>query len=266
MTSRFEGRLTAAVELARLAGQSTLQHFCRDVAVERKGDNSPVTIADKQAEELIRSKLMESYPDDAILGEEFGQQPGTTGYQWIIDPIDGTKSFISGVPLYSTLLAVLKEGKVVIGIIYIPALDEMVYAAKEYGAWHVVSAAQPIPCRVSSRSLDSGTFLASQFDLFRKKGAESGLRRLESEAYIARTWGDGYGYLLVATGRAELMVDPVANSWDLAAPQIVIEEAGGLFTDWTGANTAFGGCGIGSNKICHPRALELLNASPQAHS
>lgn len=253
-----EGRLETAIELARLAGESTLVHFCRDVAVERKGDNSPVTVADKQAEKLIRSRLQELYPDDAILGEEFGQQAGSSQYQWIIDPIDGTKSFISGVPLYSTLLAVVCEGTVVIGIIFIPALNEMVYASKGQGAWHVTCGSQPQRCRVSARQLDSGTFLASQFDLFSRVGAEEGFRRLENAAYITRTWGDGYGYLLVATGRAELMVDPVANPWDLAAAQIVINEAGGRFTDWQGNETPFAGCGIGSNGLVHVGALEQL--------
>lgn len=254
----YEGRLSAAIELARLAGESTLTHFCKDVAVQRKGDNSPVTIADKQAEQLIRSQLKDRYPEDAILGEEFGKQAGSSDYEWIIDPIDGTKSFISGVPLYSTLLAVLHRGQPEIGIVFIPALHEMVYAARGMGAWHVQANGEPRRCRVSSRELDSGTFLASQFDLFARMGAEEAFHQLERESYITRTWGDGYGYLLVATGRAELMVDPVANPWDLAAVQIVVEEAGGRFTDWQGQCTSFGGCGIGSNGLVHARALELL--------
>jgi len=260
LNTLYDGRLSAALELARLAGESTLRHFCKDVAVERKGDNSPVTIADRQAEELIRARLKVLYPDDAILGEEYGKQAGTNSYEWIIDPIDGTKSFISGVPLYSTLLAVLRDGQVEIGVIFIPALNEMVYAARGMGAWCVQAGGESKKCHVSSRRLDSGTFLASQMDLFSKRGAEAGFRQLEKEAYITRTWGDGYGYLLVATGRAELMVDPVANPWDLAAVQVVVEEAGGRFTDWNGKATSFGGCGIGSNAVVHDRALALLGA------
>lgn len=258
MNTLFGGRLEAAIELARMAGDSTLEYFCKDVAVERKGDNSPVTIADRQAEKLIRSQIEMLFPGDAILGEEFGEQTGHSSYQWIVDPIDGTKSFISGVPLYSTLLAVLHEGTVVIGIVFIPALNEMVYAARGQGCSYTQGGSQPQQCRVSDRNLDSGTFLASQFDLFARAGAENGFRKLEEEAYITRTWGDGYGYLLVATGRAELMVDPVANPWDLAAVQIVVEEAGGRFTDWKGNATAFSGQGIGSNGRVHERALELL--------
>lgn len=258
MQSLFEGRLATAVQLARLGGEATLKHFGKSVNVERKGDNSPVTIADREAEKLIRNELQNRFPLDAIIGEEFGQQSGTTDYQWIIDPIDGTKSFICGVPLYSTLVALVNRGDVVVGVIFIPALNEMVFAAKGHGAWHRIGNGEPGPCKVSQRSLEDGTFLLSQFDLFARRGAEAGLKHIEGEAYVTRTWGDGYGYLLVATGRAELMVDPIANPWDLAAPQIVLEEAGGLFTDWKGQCTSFGGCAIGSNRVVHQRVLELL--------
>ncbi len=258
MNSHYDGRYSLAIELARRAGQSTLEHFGKSVAVERKGDNSPVTIADKQAEHLVRDELAKSFPSDAILGEEFGEKAGTSPYQWIVDPIDGTKSFICGVPLYSTLLAVLFEGQPVIGVVYIPALDEMVYAAKDQGAWHGDSEREPVRCKVSSRTLSDGAFLSSQFDLFAKIGAPEAFQRLEDQAYVTRTWGDGYGYLLVATGRAEVMVDPMANPWDLAAVQVVVEEAGGRFTDWRGNRTAFGGNAIGSNAVVHDQVLAIL--------
>lgn len=259
MINLHQGRLQAAVELARRAGKQTLKHFRSALAVERKGDNSPVTIADKQAEQLIRAELKERFPADAIQGEEFGEQLGSSPYQWIIDPIDGTKSFITGVPLYSTLVAVLKDKQVIIGVIYIPALDEIVYACRSAGAWHSVAGSEPVACRVSDRRLSDGAFLVSQSDLFARRGAGNVFKQLESQAYITRTWGDGYGYLLVATGRAELMVDPVANAWDLAAVQIVVEEAGGKFTDWQGNQSPFGGDGIGSNGIAHSAALDLTS-------
>jgi histidinol-phosphatase len=253
------GRLEAAVELARSAGKLTLKYFGTQVEVERKGDNSPVTIADKQAEQLIRAELQIRFPADAIQGEEFGERGGSSGYQWIIDPIDGTKSFITGVPLYSTLVAVLLEKQVVVGVVYIPALDEIVFASKSAGTWHSIAGSAPVACRVSNRGLDRGAFLVSQGDLFARRGAQGVFGALESEAYVTRTWGDGYGYLLIATGRAELMVDPVANPWDLAAVQIVVEEAGGTFTDWQGNRTPFGGDGIGSNGIAHASALSLTS-------
>jgi histidinol phosphatase-like enzyme (inositol monophosphatase family) len=255
----YAGRAEAAVELARMAGQSTLQYFGKQVDVQRKGDNSPVTIADKQAEQLIRAELSKRFPEDAILGEEFGEHSGTSEYQWVIDPIDGTKSFITGVPLYSTLVALLSNRQVLAGVIYIPALDEMISAAKDNGAWHSVGNEDPIRASVSKRTLADGAFLVSQSDLFARRGASQVFDGLQSAAYVTRTWGDGYGYLLVATGRAELMVDPVANPWDLAAVQIVIDEAGGCFTDWKGNRTAFGGDGIGSNGVTHNDALELTS-------
>lgn len=252
-----QGRMEAAVELAFLAGKSTLQYFGKHVDVERKGDNSPVTIADKQAEQLIRGELQSRFPEDAILGEEFGEHEGSSAYQWIIDPIDGTKSFITGVPLYSTLVAVLSDKQVVAGVIYIPALNEIVFAGRGAGAWHSVGGNLATKCQVSRRELSHGAFLVSQADLFSRRNAQEVYDGLESAAYVTRTWGDGYGYLLVATGRAELMVDPMANPWDLAAVQLVVEEAGGMFTDWKGDRTPFGGDGIGSNGVTHEDALRL---------
>jgi histidinol-phosphatase len=259
LQSSLDGRLATAVELAQLAGRSTLKHFQRDTfVVERKGDNSPVTVADKQAEQLIREQLQQRFPLDAILGEEFGAQAGTSQYQWIVDPIDGTKSFISGVPLYSTLVGIVHERRCVAGVIYLPALDEIVFAAQGCGAWHSVQASAPQRCQVSTRQLKDGLCVVSQVDTFEARGAGEGFRALQAAAYVTRTWGDGYGYLLIATGRGELMVDPIANPWDLAAVQPVIEEAGGRFTSWDGQAHVFGGDGIGSNGLVHEQALETL--------
>ncbi len=267
LTEVLDGRLAAAVELAKLAGNSTLEHFqSATLAVERKGDQSPVTIADRNAEQLIRAELSERFPDDAILGEEFGAQSGSTDYQWIVDPIDGTKSFISGVPLYSTLVGVVQGRKCLAGVIYLPAMDELVFAASGHGAWHLPAghsqrSTSPKRCQVSTRGLEEGLFVISQVDSFDGRGAEQGYRDIEKLAYVTRSWGDGYGYLLVATGRAELMVDPIANPWDLAAVQPVVEEAGGRFTSWAGEATVFGGDGVGSNGKVHSLALECLKAS-----
>jgi histidinol-phosphatase len=253
------GRLATAVELAKLAGQSTLELFGSSrLAVERKGDDSPVTVADKRAEQLIRAELAKRFPDDSILGEEFGASSGDSDFGWIVDPIDGTKSFISGVPLYSTLVAVIRDQQAVAGVIYIPALDEIVFAAKEGGCWHSRGGSPAVRAQVSSRALDQGLLVITQLDSFATHGAESAYKTLEREAYITRSWGDGYGYLLVATGRAELMIDPIANPWDLAAVQVVVDEAGGQFTDWHGQSTYSGGQGVASNGVVHPYALQQL--------
>ena len=262
VSAALEGRMGVAVELAQMAGRSTLELFqTNQVQVERKGDDSPVTQADRRAEELIRAALSERFPDDAILGEEFGSQEGSTEFQWIVDPIDGTKSFISGVPLYSTLVGIVSGKQCLGGVVFIPALDEIVFAARGAGAWHSKNGSVPERCRVSERPLSEGLFVVSQVDSFAEHASAESYLALEREAYITRSWGDGYGYLLVATGRAELMVDPIANAWDLAAVQPVVEEAGGKFTSWDGEPHVFGGNGVGSNGKIHDHVLSKLRIS-----
>ncbi|MBI2478282.1 MAG: inositol monophosphatase, partial [Planctomycetia bacterium] len=199
MSDDLSARLKFAIEIARAAGQLTLEFFQRNsVQVERKGDDSPVTQADRQAESLMRERIAEAFPDDGIIGEEHGEVEGTSGYQWILDPIDGTKSFIAGVPLYSVLVGVARQGKSLMGVILIPALDECVYAAKGEGAWWVRGNATPQPAKVSGRKyLADGVFVTSQVSTFGERSAKEAFQRLERAAYITRTWGDGYGYLLV---------------------------------------------------------------------
>lgn len=254
------GRFGNAVRLVIAAGQSTLRYFrTRGFQVERKSDASPVTIADKEAEQWIRSELEKIYPEDAVLGEEFGEAGGDSEYRWIIDPIDGTKSFISGVPLYSTLVGVTRNGKPTIGAIYIPALDEIVIAAVGNGAWYTQGNSQWQRAQVSQQSnLREGLFVTSQVDSFDRREARDAFDRVAQAAYVTRTWGDGYGYLLVATGRAEVMVDPIVNPWDVAAVMPVIEEAGGRYTDWNGEASILTGNGVGSNGHVHNHVIEML--------
>ncbi len=256
----LDGRLETAVSIAIEAGRSTLEYFqTNDFTVERKTDDSPVTVADKHAEQLMRKRLADLYPTDAVLGEEFGEQAGSSAYQWIVDPIDGTKSFISGVPLYSTLVGIVRDRQCLAGVIYIPALDEIVFAARGFGAWYSRQGRPASRCQVSNRLLEQGLFLTSQVDTFGKRGSQHCFERLQQKAYITRTWGDGYGYLLVATGRAEAMVDPIANPWDLAAVQPIIEESGGRFSDWKGRPTVFGGDGIGANLAAYDEVLRTIS-------
>jgi len=261
----YAGRLRAAQELALLAGDSTLDFYQTDrLTVERKGDNSPVTVADRHAEQLVRTRLAELYPDDAVLGEEFGGHAGSSEFQWIVDPIDGTKSFITGVPLYSTLLALVHEGSVLAGIVYIPPLRECVLAVRGRGAWWSVGGQPARRASVSQRPLAEGIFVTSQVDSFRKRNAWEGFLRMEQAAYVTRTWGDGYGYLLVATGRAEVMVDPIANPWDLAAAQAIVTEAGGTFSSWSGSPSYSAGDGVGSNGRVHAEVLAALGGAGTA--
>ncbi|NLF67711.1 MAG: histidinol-phosphatase [Candidatus Anammoximicrobium sp.] len=259
-------RLDLAVSAAREAGQLTLKFFQRDnLAVERKADNSPVTEADRQAEQRLRERIRDAFPDDGILGEEFGEQAGVSDFRWILDPIDGTKSFICGVPLYGTLIGVERAGASEIGVIYVPGLDECVYAATGGGAWYTRGAAAPRAARVSQRDrLCDAVFLTSQLDNYYPRGAQQVYLELERTAYITRTWGDCYGYLLVATGRADVMIDPIMNLWDAAALQPVLEEAGGVYTDWSGRPTIHGGEGIGCNGLLLDQVLAITQRFARA--
>jgi len=253
-------RLQLAVNSARSAGRITLEYFRReDLQVERKGDDSPVTVADRQAEDHLRRRIGEVFPDDAVLGEEFPDKPGDSGYRWILDPIDGTKSFIHGVPLYGTLIGVEHEGKPVLGVILIPALDECVYAAKGQGAWYMQGEEEPVPAKVSScKTLDDALFLTSEVITFDEIDRRDTYHRLQDAARLSRTWGDCYGYLLVATGRADVMVDPIVAVWDLAGLVPVIEEAGGTFTDWQGKCTIHSGQSIATNGLVHEEVLKVV--------
>lgn len=252
-------RLDLARTIAVEAGQLTLGFFQqRDLAVERKGDDSPVTQADRQAETLMRDRIAAAFPNDGIIGEEHGTSEGTSDYQWVLDPIDGTKSFIAGVPLYSVLIGVLHQSASVIGVIHIPGLEETVYAAKGQGAWWEQRGAERTAARVSTTSkLNDGVFVVSQADSFANYKSADAFARLEAAAYVTRMWGDGYGYLLLATGRIEAMVDPVMNLWDAAAIQPVVEEAGGTFTDWQGNPGVHAGEGVATNSLVFDEVLAI---------
>lgn len=235
--------LTAAESLARHIGTVALRHYRSVLAVETKQDGSPVTIADREAEQAARDWLAAHFPDDGILGEELGEVEGTSGRKWIIDPIDGTKSFVRGVPLWGSLVALVEGEKVLAGAAYFPAVEELVVAAPGAGCWWNGSRA-----RVSRTSTLAGaTVLITDERTFRTAAQRDGWRTLIGEVSVARGWGDCFGYLLVATGRAEAMVDPIVNPWDAACFQPIIEEAGGTFTDLHGKHTPFAGSAIATN-------------------
>lgn len=258
-------RLEAALAATEKAGRETLRWFNNpSLAVTEKHDLSPVTQADHAAEKILREHLLAAFPDDAFLGEESGTAAGSSGYEWIVDPIDGTKSFIRGVPLYATLVGCRHEGRGIVGVIAIPALDELVYAARGGSAWHVRGGAEPTAARVSTRpSLGGALVCSSDFTSFSRwsggrAAGDAARARLEEACGVVRTWGDGYGYLLVATGRAELMVDPLLNAWDAAAVETVVTEAGGRFTDWRGRSSIDSGDGLATNGLVHDETLRAL--------
>jgi histidinol phosphatase-like enzyme (inositol monophosphatase family) len=264
-TNDVTARLDLALAAAREAGEITLRYFRRDnFRIERKADDSPVTIADREAEQHLRDRIAAAFPHDGILGEEFGEQPGTSGYRWILDPIDGTKSFIYGVPLYGQLIGVEREQRSVVGVINVPALEECVYAAAGHGAWYCRGPSAEPPRRASvSRvpRLADGLLLTSELEGYAVVGRWDLLTRLSAAAWITRTWGDCYGYLLVATGRAEAMVDPRMHVWDAAALQPIVEEAGGTFTDWQGKPSIYTGNAVASNGLVAGEVLAITKSS-----
>ena len=249
LTLELNQRRDLAVEIAREAGQTTLRHFRKPgLQVDLKSDASPVTAADREAETLLRDRIGKSFPADAILGEEFGEQAGTSGFRWILDPIDGTKSFIRGVPLYGTLIGVELEERSVVGAIYIPGTDELIHAVSGAESYYHDGAAPAVAARVSQTArLAESLFCTSDPVTFLTTDRERALHQLVAGCGQCRTWGDCYGYLLVATGRADLMIDPKMSVWDSAALQPIIEAAGGTFTDWQGQPTIYSGDAIATN-------------------
>ena len=243
--------LDAAVELLREAGRRTLGWFrAADLEVERKADGSPVTAADRAAERFLREELGRRFPGDGILGEEEAPAASTTGRRWILDPIDGTKAFTCGVPLYSNLLALEDEHGIAIGVVNLPALGETVWAGRGLGAW-----TERGPARVSDHPSVAGAYvMSSGVDVFRPEQ----LTALAAAGAVVRTWGDGYGYALVATGRVAAMVDPVVEPYDIGPMPVLLAEAGGRFTDLAGEPTIEQGSGVGSNGLVHDELLALL--------
>jgi histidinol phosphatase-like enzyme (inositol monophosphatase family) len=238
--------LEFAVDLAHGAGEITLQYFKKKPETSKKSDGSYVTIADREAESYLRKRIAERFPDDGILGEEEGELEGASGRRWILDPIDGTFAFVHGVPFYGVLIAVEIKSEMSVGVVNIPALGEMVSAAKGLGCF-----LNGEPARVSSTAeLKDALLLSTSF-----AGQMAGLQAC---AKVSRTWGDCYGYVLVATGRADIMLDPVMNLWDCAPLLPIVEEAGGTFTDWRGVRTADGGNSIATNGVLFEEVMSLI--------
>jgi len=215
--------LDEAVDLARAAGELTLRWFDRpDLTVDTKGDGTPVTDADRTAERLIRERLAADHPDDAVLGEEEADVAGTSGLTWVIDPIDGTAAFTRGVPLYSNLLAVLDDQGPLVGVINLPALGTTIYAGRGLGCFR-----DGRPVGVSDRDDPADSVLSTSSYSWWDEAALLGVKRA---GFQLRTWGDGYGYALLASGRIEAMIDPEVSVWDIAPMPVVIAEAGGTVT------------------------------------
>lgn len=255
LQTSYHDYLDFATEAAYQAGRLTLGYFQAGVRPDFKEDDTPVTVADREAEELIRSLIEERYPQHAIVGEEHGTKAvDDATHCWFVDPIDGTKSFIRGVPLYGVLIGLQVEGRCEVGAAYFPALDEMVCAAAGEGCYLNGRRTQVTQTETLSRSFVSCTDAAS----FAQYGRADEWERIKEATYYRAGWSDAYGHALVATGRLELMLDPVMEAWDGGPFPVILREAGGFYGDWAGNETIHGGEALSTTQTLLPDVVRLI--------
>lgn len=254
MTPEWRSRYEAAVQAAQQAGRLALQYFDAALAVEWKQDQTPVTIADREAEALLRSQLLTAFPQDGFLGEESGDQPGSSGFRWIIDPIDGTRSFVRGVPIWATLVGLEYQGEAIGGVVELPAMGLTYRAMRGDGAYRGERR-----IRVSDiDQLSEAHLYYSSISWFVQAGYEKAFLNLAAQTQRQRGFGDFYGFVLVAQGSGELMIEHGVHVWDVAAIKPIIEEAGGRFSDWDGNPDIHRTDVIVSNGRLHDIALRML--------
>lgn len=251
----YQEFLNFAVETAWQAGRLTLGYFQTDLKTDFKSDNTPVTEADRRAEELILGRIQEKYPGHNVVGEEHGiSGDESASHRWFIDPIDGTRAFSRGVPLYSVLIGLEIDGHIRAGVSYFPALGEMLAAAEGLGCWW-----NGRPAKVSNvQRLQDGVLVHSDAGSFETFGRAKEWKRLKAASGFRAGWSDAYGYLLVATGRAELMLDPIMNVWDCAPFPVILKEAGGYFGDWQGNPTIYAEESLATTAEILPQVLSLI--------
>lgn len=245
----------AAVEIAGIGGNSTLKYFKQSFDLEFKKDASPVTNADRNAEILMREAIKSRFPDHGIIGEEFGAEGEDADVVWVLDPIDGTQSFIHGVPFYTTLIGILIKGTPEVGVIYAPALNEMVSAATGGGCFLNRNKTGVRSCN----KLSEATFLTTDMEHVYKHGYIEQFEKLLDQTRIHRTWGDAYGHMMVATGRADIMFDPILNLWDAAALLPIVKESGGSYFDVNGNETITSGSAISSSPALKQSILSFFD-------
>lgn len=250
--------LRVAEDAADAAARAAMRWFGRAPAAETKADGTPVTVADREAEAAARAVIAAACPGHAILGEEEGggadARSGGPSHRWILDPIDGTKSFVQGVPLWGALVALERDGDPLVGVCVMPALGERVAAAHGRGCrWNGA------PCRVSeTRTLADAVLVTTSPRALRRRTPR--WTALEDEVRLVRGWSDCWAYVLVATGRADIAVDPVMQPWDCGPFVTILEEAGGRFTDWLGRRTIRGGDAVATNGLLHDAVLARLTS------
>ncbi|MEP6507115.1 MAG: inositol monophosphatase family protein [Gemmatimonadales bacterium] len=246
--------MEAVSEVVRIAGDIAFGHYRLKPLVETKLDGTPVTIADRAAEAAAREWIERRFPDDGILGEEFSDVRPNARRRWIIDPIDGTKSFVSEVPFWGTLVAVADGDEIVAGAAFFPATADLIAAANGCGCW--LNGSRSHVSQVAD--IGAATILTSQSPFSPDESTSSRWIQLEKRSLMSRTWGDCFGYMMVASGRAEVMADPKLSVWDIAPFLPIIREAGGTITDFSGAVTAFGGSAIATNLVLGPTVRDIL--------
>jgi len=255
---QWRNRYELAVQAARQAGQLALRYYDGSFTVEHKADLSPVTGADREAEQLLCKVLLGAFPTDGFLGEEFGDTPGSSGFRWIIDPIDGTRSFVRGIPLWATLVGLEYRDEPIAGVAEVPALGHTYRALRGDGAYR-----NERRIRVSDVSeLSQALVFYSSLSWFIKAGRREAFLELVRRTDRTRGYGDFYGFVLVAQGSGELMVEHGVHAWDVAAIQPIVEEAGGRFSNWSGQATIHSPDVLISNGKLHGEALAILQAHP----
>ncbi|MFI5200981.1 MAG: inositol monophosphatase family protein [Candidatus Kapaibacterium sp.] len=244
-------------EITRGAGEITLRYFNKpNLEIITKSDASPVTRADRESEEYLRKRIREHFPDDKILGEEFGEDGSSESRRWILDPIDGTQSFIRGVPLYGVMIALEEGGIITHGCVHFPALNEIISARRGHGCfWNAER------CQVSDiERIEDATLLATDFRRLEGKLSIVARDVIVRKAKTVRGWGDCYGHFLVATGRADIMLDPKVAMWDTAPIGVIVEEAGGRAFDFSGNDTVYSPTLITTNSELAAEVKEMLRA------
>jgi histidinol phosphatase-like enzyme (inositol monophosphatase family) len=240
--------------IADLSGNIIRNYFRTQIKIDSKADDSPVTIADKKAEETMREEIMKQFPDHGILGEEFGEHNSSSNYKWILDPIDGTKSFICGTVTFGTLIALVKDGEPILGVINQPILKEFLFGDNNSAELND----QKVKVRQCENFSDAVLLTTDYLDVKKYQNGNK-FDELTGKVKLYRNWGDCFGYYLLATGFADIMVDPVMNIWDTMALIPVIKGAGGVITDYHGNDPVKGDSVIAASPGIHKKVIQILN-------
>ena len=262
MTNLYDDDLALALELADADDAITLDRFeASDLKVKSKPDMTPVSDADVAVEEVLRERLAEARPGDSIVGEEFGGETAFEGRQWVIDPIDGTKNFVRGVPVWATLISLLVDGQPVLGVVSAPALARRWYAAQGSGAWRTFNKGSLKRLEVSHvGELADASLAMSSLEGWKARGLQENFIALTERTWRLRGYGDFFGYCLVAEGAVDIAAEPEVSVWDLAALSVLVTEAGGTFSSLNGEPGPHGGDAIATNGLLHDAARKVIGA------